>query len=116
MGLMAAYFWEHRGDAFRILGLPPDGVQGIVWLALLVGVHLAGVGGMFSAKNKIDMASHLAGLVTGIVGIELIQGSKRRESVGNSGETEGKTDAEATQIAVVKDLFSGQVIEQKEKK
>jgi rhomboid-like protein len=113
MGLMAAYFWEHRGDAFRILGLPPDGVQGIVWLALLVGVHLAGVGGMFSAKNKIDMASHLAGLVTGIVGIELIQGSKRKESASNGSETEAETAPKTTQATVVKDLFSGQVIGQK---
>ncbi|KAM0252089.1 hypothetical protein ACHAQJ_007886 [Trichoderma viride] len=95
LGLCSAYFWEHRSDGFKIFGLPQDGVHGIVFLALITAVQLAGLGK--TVKLKVDLASHIAGIVAGILGIELINRQKRRKMpVGEdkavidilSGETE----------------------------
>jgi rhomboid-like protein len=95
LGLCSAYFWEHRSDGFKIFGLPQDGVHGIVFLALITAVQLAGLGK--TVKLKVDIASHIAGIVAGILGIELINRTERRKTpVGEdkavinilSGETE----------------------------
>lgn len=78
LGLCSAYFWEHRTDGFKILGLPQDGVHGIVFLALITAVQLAGLGK--TVKLKVDIASHLAGIVAGILGIELLNRAERRKT------------------------------------
>ncbi len=70
LGLLSAYFWEHRMDGFKILGLPQDGVHGVVFLALIVAVQLAALGR--TAKLQVDVASHIAGIVAGMAGIELL--------------------------------------------
>ncbi|PNY28889.1 Rhomboid-like protein [Tolypocladium capitatum] len=85
LGLCSAYFWEHRTDGFRILGLPQDGVHGIVFLALLTALQLAGLGR--TAKLKVDIASHLTGIAAGIVGIELLNRARGGRLAGASGET-----------------------------
>ncbi|KAH6998115.1 hypothetical protein BKA56DRAFT_664739 [Ilyonectria sp. MPI-CAGE-AT-0026] len=78
LGLCAAYFWEHRTDGFKIFGLPQDGVHGIVFLALLFVPQLAAFGK--TAKLKIDIASHVVGMLAGILGIEYInRGRPERE-------------------------------------
>lgn len=82
LGLCSAYFWEHRADGFKILGLPQDGVHGIVFLALLVALQLSAFGR--TAQLKMDLASHLSGMAAGIAGIELLNRTKRR--------TEGRHD------------------------
>lgn len=78
LGLLSAYFWEHRMDGFKILGLPQDGVHGVVFLALIVAVQLAALGR--TAKLQVDVASHIAGIVAGIVGIELVNRRKEGRS------------------------------------
>ncbi|KAM5355797.1 hypothetical protein ACJ41O_002443 [Fusarium nematophilum] len=76
LGLCSAYFWEHRNDGFRIFGLPQDGVHGIVFLALLFVPQLAAFGK--TAKLKVDLASHLVGMLAGILGIEYINRTEER--------------------------------------
>ncbi|KAL7798511.1 hypothetical protein V8C37DRAFT_368109 [Trichoderma ceciliae] len=88
LGLCSAYFWEHRADGFKIFGLPQDGVHGIVFLALITAVQLAGLGK--TAKLKVDIASHLAGIVAGILGIELLNRTERRTTP--SGEDKAVID------------------------
>ncbi|KAF4444357.1 rhomboid-like protein [Fusarium austroafricanum] len=70
LGVCAAYFWEHRLDGYRFFGLPQDGVPGIIFLALMCVPQLAAFGK--TVKFKIDIASHLFGLVSGVIGMELI--------------------------------------------
>ncbi|KAH0419747.1 hypothetical protein CcaCcLH18_14304 [Colletotrichum camelliae] len=76
-GTATAYFWMHRLDTFKILGFPPDpmnGPQGLGFLAVLVGVHIAALFG--KGKQTIDLTSHLCGMLAGLVGIELVTGRK----------------------------------------
>lgn len=80
LGLCSAYFWEHRNDGFRMFGLPTDGVHGIVFLAMLVATQLASLG--TTARFRIDLASHMAGIAAGVVGMELMSRS------GGGGRTE----------------------------
>ncbi|KAH6610451.1 rhomboid family [Trichoderma cornu-damae] len=88
LGLCSAYFWEHRTDGFKIFGLPQDGVHGIVFLALITAVQLAGLGK--TVKLKVDIASHLAGMAAGILGIELLNRTERRKA--GSGEEKAVID------------------------
>ncbi|UNI14762.1 Rhomboid protease [Purpureocillium takamizusanense] len=77
LGLCAAYFWEHRRDGFKILGLPAnEGVHGIVFLALIAAVQLAGLGR--TMRYKVDVASHLTGMAAGVLGMELLNRTERR--------------------------------------
>ncbi|KAK7752865.1 hypothetical protein SLS62_005207 [Diatrype stigma] len=72
-GLAAAFFWRHRFEEFKVLGYPPDpmqGPQGLAFLALLIIHHAVG----FTKRgHAIDMASHFGGMAAGIAGVELIQ-------------------------------------------
>ncbi|KAK1250874.1 hypothetical protein MKX07_005429 [Trichoderma sp. CBMAI-0711] len=97
LGLCSAYFWEHRTDGFKIFGLPQDGVHGIVFLALIAAVQLTGLGK--TVKLKVDIASHIAGMIAGILGIELLNRTERRKTPPGedkavidilSGETENR--------------------------
>ena len=72
MGVLGAYYWDHRDDRFRIFGLPQDGVHGIVWWALLVGFSVFEAFSTFAVKNRTDVVGHVAGLVAGMLGIELM--------------------------------------------
>ena len=76
LGLCSAYFWEHRNDGFKILGLPKDGVHGIVFLAMIAAVQLAGLGR--TKKLKVDIASHMSGIAAGVVGMEMISRTQRQ--------------------------------------
>jgi rhomboid-like protein len=99
LGLLAAWFWDHRDEGFKIMGLPEHGVHGIVYWGLLVALHLAGAGSMFSAKDKIDLVSHLFGIVAGTLGIELINWC----GMGR----EKKKKASDADAAKVKDIVTG---------
>ncbi|KAM4055106.1 rhomboid family protein [Hirsutella rhossiliensis] len=88
LGLCSAYFWEHRNDGFRMFGLPRDGVHGIVFLALLVAMQLASLG--TTARLQVDLASHLAGMATGVLGMELI--SRNGSDRGKGGDGAGGTE------------------------
>ncbi|KAF5019833.1 hypothetical protein F66182_8146 [Fusarium sp. NRRL 66182] len=74
LGVCAAYFWGHRLDGFKFFGLPQDGVPGIIFLALLCVPQLAAFGK--TVKFKVDLASHIFGILTGILGFEMINRSK----------------------------------------
>jgi rhomboid-like protein len=84
LGLCSAYFWQHRNDGFKIFGLPQDGVHGIVFLALITAVQMAAFGR--TRKLKVDIASHLSGMVAGILGMEIFNrtGRKKREGEGHA--------------------------------
>lgn len=102
MGLLAAWFWEYRDERFRIMGLPESGVHGITYLAVIVGLHLAGLGNLFSNKEKIDIISHLFGIAAGLVSIEVINwaGMGRHKD-----EQKQKVKMEAKEV--VQDLVTG---------
>jgi rhomboid-like protein len=72
-GIMGAYFWLHRSEGFKILNLPPDpynGIQGLGFIGLAAGVNIASI---FSAKERLDIASHLVGLTWGCLAASWIQ-------------------------------------------
>ncbi|KAL0939248.1 rhomboid family protein [Colletotrichum truncatum] len=77
-GVATAYFWMHRFDSFKVLGFPPDpmnGPQGLGFIGLILGVH---VYAMFRrGKQTIDLTSHLFGMLAGLVGVELV--TRRKE-------------------------------------
>ncbi|KAI1855507.1 hypothetical protein JX266_000372 [Neoarthrinium moseri] len=78
-GIMAAFFWLHRADEFKIFGYPPDpwsGPTGAVFLGLIVGLHIwAGLFSRNAAAFTYDIASHVGGISAGMLGIEWIQKS-----------------------------------------
>ncbi|TWU74431.1 hypothetical protein ED733_004162 [Metarhizium rileyi] len=78
LGLCSAYFWEHRNDGFKILGLPRDGVHGIVFLAMITALQMAAFGR--TRKLKVDIASHLSGMAAGILGVELLTRTRRKKA------------------------------------
>ncbi|ATY58257.1 rhomboid family [Cordyceps militaris] len=86
LGLCAAYFWEHRMDGFKFFGLPEHGVHGIIFLAGLLALQLAGLGKALA--RKIDLASHLAGFAAGMASIEVIQRTARQRQAN---EVEGRS-------------------------
>lgn len=110
MGLMTAYFWDHRNDRFKIFGLPEDGTHGVVWWALLLGYQLYEMTSTFAVDNKIDVVGHASGLVMGMVGIELMNwaglGRKKTEERKEMSVTEDKI--------IVKDLVSGGELQKKQ--
>ncbi|RGP74317.1 rhomboid [Fusarium longipes] len=82
LGVCAAFFWDHRLDGFRFFGLPQDGVPGIIFLALLCVPQLAAFGR--TIKLQVDLASHLFGLTSGVLGMELInrkRGDRAKEVI-----------------------------------
>lgn len=76
-GLIAAYFWGHATDRFRFFGLPDEGVHGVIFLAICVALNLATIG--YAFKFKMDVVSHITGLVVGMLGIEYFQREQERK-------------------------------------
>ncbi|KAI0125570.1 hypothetical protein BJ170DRAFT_438604 [Xylariales sp. AK1849] len=75
-GILAAFFWMHRYDEFKVFGYPPDpmsGPQGLAFLGLIIGLHLVAMFSKNRAASSLDIASHMGGMVAGAAGIELIQ-------------------------------------------
>ncbi|KAG5930190.1 hypothetical protein E4U42_002744 [Claviceps africana] len=96
LGLCSAYFWEHRTDGFRILGLPPDGVHGIVFLALMMAMQLAAFGS--TIKLRVDIASHLSGMVAGILGIEVLHRIAPRRTRPGDGDGDVPASREVIEV------------------
>lgn len=73
-GVIAAYFWLHKDDEFKIFGYPPDpwkGPQGIIFLGLLLGINLSA---LFSKRRSLmDIPSHLGGFFAGALGVDLVR-------------------------------------------
>ncbi|KAI1816953.1 rhomboid-domain-containing protein [Poronia punctata] len=79
--LIAAFFWMHRFDEFKILGFPPDpisGPQGLGFLGLIIGMHILAI--WRKRTNDIDMASHFAGMLAGMIGIDVIRSQMERRA------------------------------------
>ncbi|KAJ9157423.1 Rhomboid-domain-containing protein [Pleurostoma richardsiae] len=79
-GVTTAYFWLHRFEGFKILGLPPDpyrGVQGLGFIGLLLSLNLAALlpG---RGEHMIDVVSHMGGMGAGLACAALLE--KRREA------------------------------------
>ncbi|KAL8387839.1 hypothetical protein RB595_009638 [Gaeumannomyces hyphopodioides] len=85
-GIMAAYFTIHRFEGFKVFGLPPDpydGAQGLGFLALLTANVLL----QFRRNVRLDVWSHLAGLLGGVLyGFYFSGLAKDRGSVRGSKE------------------------------
>ncbi|GKT55321.1 rhomboid family protein [Colletotrichum tofieldiae] len=76
-GVATAYFWMHRFDSFKVLGLPPDpmnGPQGLGFIAMILGFHVYAF--FRRGRQTIDLTSHLFGMLAGLVGVELVTGKK----------------------------------------
>ncbi|EFQ29388.1 rhomboid family protein [Colletotrichum graminicola M1.001] len=89
-GATTAYFWMHRFDSFKVLGLPPDpmnGPQGLGFIAMILGFHLYAF--FRRGRQTIDLTSHLFGMLAGLVGIELVTG---REEVPREDGMKGKRE------------------------
>ncbi|KAK3945331.1 hypothetical protein QBC46DRAFT_371966 [Diplogelasinospora grovesii] len=72
-GVAAAYFWMHRFEGFKILGLPPDpynGVQGLAFIGLMLAVNISAI---FSKNHMLDIASHIVGISVGVAAGHLLQ-------------------------------------------
>ncbi|KAI8629144.1 rhomboid-domain-containing protein [Xylariaceae sp. FL1651] len=71
-GVIIAFFWMHKFDEFKIFGYPPDpisGPQGLGFIGLILGIHLVP---LFSKRiHNVDIASHIGGMFTGALGIDL---------------------------------------------
>jgi len=73
-GVATAYFWLHRFDGFKILGLPPDpatGIQGLGFIGLMLALNLTAI---FSKNaHRIDVVSHLMGIAVGLAAGALLE-------------------------------------------
>ncbi|KAK8116734.1 Rhomboid protein 1 [Apiospora kogelbergensis] len=73
-GIMAAYFWMHKNDEFKVFGYPPSpmaGPQGIIFLGLIMGLQLAA---LFSKRRAVyDIPAHLGGMTVGVLGMDVIR-------------------------------------------
>lgn len=73
-GIVAAFFWLHRYDEFKLFGYPPDpmsGPQGLAFIGLILGLHVLPLSRM--KVHNIDIASHLGGMLAGVVGMDLVK-------------------------------------------
>ncbi|KAK4457616.1 rhomboid protein 1, mitochondrial [Cladorrhinum samala] len=99
-GLMGAYFWLHRLEGFKILNLPPppsEGIHGIVFLSIAVGLNIAG---LFGKKRFVfDIISHLAGAAVGVAAGHILERrsamARRRIQGGKAGGGEAASAATA---------------------
>ncbi|TDZ23625.1 Rhomboid protein 1 [Colletotrichum orbiculare MAFF 240422] len=96
-GVATAYFWMHRFDTFKIMGFPPEpmnGPQGLGFIGLILGVQIYA---MFRrGKQTVDLTSHLFGMLAGLIGVELV--TKRK-------------DVEKQREDLVKDALLGEDVE-----
>ncbi|KAK1989951.1 hypothetical protein LX36DRAFT_741386 [Colletotrichum falcatum] len=91
-GVTTAYFWTHRFDSFKVLGLPPDpmnGPQGLGFIAVILGFHVYAL--FRRGRQTIDLTSHLFGMLAGLVGVELVtRGRREGEGVAREDGLERK--------------------------
>jgi rhomboid-like protein len=76
-GVATAYFWLHRFDGFKILGLPPDpasGIQGLGFIGLMLALNIAAV---FSKNHRMDYYSHIGGMAVGLACGALMERRKK---------------------------------------
>ncbi|RKU40664.1 hypothetical protein DL546_002134 [Coniochaeta pulveracea] len=76
-GVATAYFWLHRFDGFKILGLPPDpasGIQGLGFIGLMLALNIAAV---FSKNHRMDYYSHIGGMAVGLICGALMEKRKK---------------------------------------
>ncbi|KAK3394779.1 hypothetical protein B0H63DRAFT_461925 [Podospora didyma] len=94
-GIVAAYFWMHRFEGFKVFNLPPDpynGIQGLGFLGLFVGVNIAHI---FASKKVWDLGSHFGGMAMGILAGHLLE-SKANEKLKKEEASESAGTKEAS--------------------
>lgn len=99
-GVICAYFWLYRFDGFKILGLPPDpmqGVQGLGIIGLLVS-FFALVPMVRRQGGNVDWMSHLVGMLTGIGCAALMEGRWREAHNKDIQTPEGETKDTAREL------------------
>lgn len=82
-GVICAYFWLYRFDGFKVLGLPPDPLQGLQGLGV-IGLLLsffALVPMVRGQGGNVDWMSHLVGMLTGIGCAAMMEGHWRAYKV-----------------------------------
>ena len=82
MGILTAYFWMHKFDSFKILGLPPDpyeGIQGLGFIGLVLGFNLVAV--VRRKRHMVDVASHIGGMAAGVGCGEILRRRLERRKV-----------------------------------
>ncbi|KAK3987396.1 rhomboid protein 1, mitochondrial [Cladorrhinum sp. PSN332] len=98
-GLMGAYFWLHRLEGFKILNLPPppsEGIHGITFLAIAVGLNIAA---LFGKKRFVfDITSHLVGAAVGVTAGHMLE---RRMGFSAKKTPHGEQPTKADQVPVV---------------
>jgi len=73
-GIIGAYLWIHKGDYYKILGMPPDPLPGIPGLGFLIPAILADIYGLRRVGKpgaSYDNFAHLGGYFAGILGGEI---------------------------------------------
>lgn len=76
-GIATSYFWLHRFDGFKILGLPPDpmtGIQGLGFIGLMLAINITAA---FSRGHTMDWYSHLGGMAVGLAAGALMEKRKK---------------------------------------
>lgn len=75
-GVICAYFWLYRFDGFKVLGLPPDPLQGLQGLGVigLLMSFFALVPMVRKQGGNVDWMSHLVGMLTGIGCASMLEG------------------------------------------
>ncbi|KAI0098764.1 hypothetical protein GGR51DRAFT_537406 [Nemania sp. FL0031] len=113
-GVITAFFWMHKFDEFKVLGYPPDpisGPQGLGFIGLLLGAHLLPL--VSKRGHNIDLASHFAGMLTGVLGIDIARqymdykARVRAERLRSVGLLDTVTEKRETSPTVVDASFSG---------
>ncbi|KAI1460507.1 hypothetical protein F4805DRAFT_417734 [Annulohypoxylon moriforme] len=73
-GIVAAFFWLHKSDEFKLFGYPPDpmsGPQGLSFIGLILGLH---IWQLFSKMaHNVDVVSHLVGLLGGVISAHFVK-------------------------------------------
>lgn len=62
-----AYFWIHRFEEMKVLGLPPEpysGIDGLAFIGFFLGLHVLAV---ISKNQVVDIAGHFGGMAVGFI-------------------------------------------------
>jgi rhomboid-like protein len=77
-GVTMAYFWIHRFEEMKILGLPPEpysGIHGLAFIGFFLGLHVLAI---ISKNQVVDIAGHFGGMAVGFVAGKIL--GDRREA------------------------------------
>jgi rhomboid-like protein len=91
-GVATAYFWLHRFEGFKVLGLPPDpmsGIQGLGFIGLMLAMNITAA---FSKNHRMDFYSHIGGMAVGLAAGALLERRKKAGVYARQMPLHTKTD------------------------